>query len=53
MLENYNSKINTHNGVYIITDINYDFSTRGRDITLKCTECGRVIHRTMIRGRNK
>ena len=53
MLENYNSKINTHNGVYIITDINYDFGTRGRDITLKCTECGRVIHRTMIRGRNK
>lgn len=53
MLDNYKSKVNTYNGIYIITDITYNFNTRGRDVTLKCTECGRVMHRTMIKGRNK
>ena len=53
MIDNYSSKINTMNGIYIITDITYDFDTKGRDVTLKCTECGREIHRMMINGRNK
>lgn len=53
MLDNYSSKIGTMNGVYEITDITYDFNERGRDVTLKCSLCGREIHRMMIRGRNK
>lgn len=53
MLDNYSSKIGTMNGVYEIADITYDFNERGRDVTLKCSLCGREIHRMMIRGRNK
>ena len=41
------------NGVYKIEDITYDFSQHGRNVTLRCTKCGRIIHRTMIKGRNK
>ena len=47
MISNYSSKINKMNGVYIITDITYDFNSKGHDVTLKCTECGREIHRIM------
>lgn len=53
MLNNYSSKIGTMNGIYEITDITYDFTERGRDVTLKCSLCGREIHRMMINGRNK
>lgn len=53
MLNNYSSKIGKMNGVYEIADITYDFNERGRDVTLKCSLCGREIHRMMIRGRNK
>lgn len=53
MLDNYSSKIGTMNGVYEIIDITYDFKERGRDVTLKCAKCGRVIHRMMVRSRNK
>lgn len=53
MLDLYSSKIGTINGIYEITDITYDFKERGRDVTLKCTSCGREIHRLMIQGRNK
>lgn len=53
MLDNYSSKIGTMNGVYKIEDITYDFSQHGRNVTLRCTKCGRIIHRTMIKGRNK
>lgn len=53
MLSEYSKRINTMNGVYKIIDINYDFSIRGKDVTLKCTECGKIIHRSMISGRNK
>lgn len=53
MLDNYSSKIGTMNGVYEIIDITYDFKERGKDVTLKCAKCGRVIHRMMVRGRNK
>ncbi len=53
MLDNYSSKIGTMNGIYEITDITYDFNERGRDVTLKCSLCGREIHRIMISGRNK
>lgn len=53
MLDNYLSKVGTMNGIYLITDITYDFNAKGRDITLKCTGCGREIHRMMIKGRNK
>ena len=53
MLDNYLSKVGTMNGIYLITDIAYDFNAKGRDITLKCTGCGREIHRMMIKGRNK
>ena len=53
MIDNYSSKINTMNGIYIITDITYNFDIKGKDVTLKCTECGREIHRIMINGRNK
>lgn len=41
------------NGIYEIIDITYDFDERGRDVTLKCSLCGREIHRMMIRRRNK
>lgn len=53
MLSDYSKRINTRNGVYEIIDINYDFSIHGKDVTLQCTECGKIIHRTMISGRNK
>lgn len=53
MIENYKSRIGTMNGMYEITDIEYDFDIRGRIVTLKCSECGKEIHRTMIKGRNK
>lgn len=53
MIDNYSSKIGTRNGVYVITDITYDFKQRGKDVTLRCTKCGKEIHRMMINGRNK
>lgn len=53
MLDGYSKRIGTMNGVYEITDITYDFTERGKDITLKCSMCGREIHRMMISGRNK
>lgn len=53
MLDGYSKRIGTMNGVYEITDITYDFNERGRDVTLKCSLCGREIHRMMIKGRNK
>lgn len=53
MLDDYSKRIGTMNGIYEITDITYDFTERGRDVTLKCSLCGREIHRMMIAGRNK
>lgn len=53
MLKGYKERIGTMNGIYKIIDINYDFSSKGRDVTLECSKCGKVIHRTMIKGRNK
>lgn len=53
MLDDYTKRIGTMNGIYEITDITYDFADRGRDVTLKCSLCGREIHRMMICGRNK
>lgn len=53
MLDGYSKRIGTMNGVYEITDITYDFNERGKDVTLKCSLCGREIHRIMISGRNK
>ena len=53
MLDDYSKRIGTMNGVYKIIDINYDFSIRGKNITLQCSECGKVINRLMISGRNK
>lgn len=53
MLDDYQKRIGTDNGIYIITDITYDFDNRGKDVTLKCRGCGREIHRLMISQRNK
>ena len=53
MLNEYSKRIGTMNGVYKIIDINYDFNIRGKIVTLECQECGEVIYRTMINGRNK
>lgn len=53
MLDGYTKRIGTMNGIYEITDITYDFTERGKDVTLKCSMCGREIHRMMISGRNK
>lgn len=53
MLDGYAKRIGTMNGVYKIADITYDFNERGRDVTLKCSLCGKEIHRMMIVGRNK
>lgn len=53
MLNEYSKHIGTMNGVYEITDVEYDFNIRGKIVTLECSECGKVIHRTMISGRNK
>lgn len=53
MLDGYAKRIGTMNGIYEITDITYDFTERGKDVTLKCSLCGREIHRMMISGRNK
>ena len=53
MLSEYQKRINTYNGIYKIIDITYDFNKRGKDVTLECTNCGKIIHRIMISGRNK
>ncbi len=53
MLDGYSKRIGTMNGVYEITDITYDFNERGRNVTLKCSLCGKEIHRMVIKGRNK
>lgn len=53
MLDGYSKRIGTMNGIYEITDITYNFTGRGKDVTLKCSLCGREIHRMMISGRNK
>ena len=53
MIENYKSRVGTINGVYRITDINYKYNNKSRNVTLGCTKCGRVIEREMKRGRNK
>lgn len=53
MLDGYIKRIGAMNGIYEITDITYDFAKRGKDVTLKCSFCGREIHRMMISGRNK
>lgn len=53
MLSRYKERIGTMNGIYEIVDINYDFSVRGRDVTLRCSSCGKIIHRTVMNGRNK
>lgn len=53
LLDDYSKRIGTMNGVYEITDITYDFTERGKDVMLKCSLCGREIHRMMISGRNK
>lgn len=53
MLRDYEKRIGTMNGVYEIIDINYDFNERGKVVTLRCSGCGKVIHRMMITGRNK
>ena len=53
MLSEYQKRIGTTNGIYYIKDINYDFNQRGRDVALECTNCGKIIHRMMICGRNK
>lgn len=53
MLNDYQKRIGTMNGIYKIIDINYDINERGRDITLQCSSCGKIIHRMMIQSRNK
>lgn len=53
LLDDYPKRIGTMNGVYKITDITYNFTERGKDVTLKCSLCCREIHRMMISGRNK
>lgn len=53
MLNDYSERIGTMNGIYKITDINYDFNIYGKIVTLECQDCGKVIYRTMISGRNK
>ena len=53
MLSRYSKRIGTMNGVYEILDITYDFDISGSIVVLRCTECGKVITRTMISGRNK
>jgi len=53
MLRQYGNKIGTYSGIYKIIDIEYNFEKRGKDVTLQCTECGKIVHRTMISGRNK
>lgn len=53
MLDDYDKRIGTMNGVYEIVDINYDFNERGKDVMLRCSGCGKTIHRIMINGRNK
>lgn len=53
MLDGYKKHIGTMNGVYKVVDINYDFDKHGKDVTLQCSGCGKIIHRMMIKGRNK
>ena len=53
MLNQYSSKIGTMNGIYKIIDITYDFDIRGKLVKLECQECGKVICRSMVSGRNK
>lgn len=53
MIDNYENKIGTMNGDFKIIDINYDFNNHNKDITLKCSKCGNIIHRIMVNRKNK
>lgn len=53
MLDGYSKRIGTMNGIYCIKDIEYDFSSKGKIVTLQCSKCGKTITRVMINGRNK
>lgn len=53
MLRSYRERIGTMNGVYKIVDIEYDFSNKGKIVTLQCSKCGKIITKLMIKGRYK
>lgn len=53
MINDYSSKIGTMNGIYEIMDITYDFEDKARVVTLKCSGCGRIIVRSVVRDKNK
>ena len=53
MIDSYKEKIGTMNGIYEITDIAYDFENKGKVVSMKCSECGNEIQRTLIKNRNK
>ncbi len=53
MINNYRSKIGTINGDFEIMDINYDIQSQSKDVTLKCSNCGKIIHGTIINSKNK
>lgn len=53
MIEDYKSRLGQMNGIYEIIDIRYDFSVKGKIVTLKCSYCGDIIARTLITRRNK
>lgn len=52
MIDIYNKRIGTINGVNKITDITY-IGNETKLVELVCIECGKVIHRNMTNGKNK
>lgn len=53
MLDSYSKRIGTKSGVNKIIDITYDFENNRKDITLKCSLCGKEIHIFMPSGVSK
>lgn len=53
MINDYNNRIGSMNGIYIITDITYIPDILGKEVRLKCSKCGKEITRNIIRNKNK
>lgn len=53
MLVGYSQKVGTYSGIYLITDVYYDFEIKGKIVKMKCSSCGKKIERKMFSGKNK
>lgn len=53
MLAAYRERIGYRVGIYEVTDIEYDPVTKIKHITLRCTGCGREVHKKIRQNGTK